>query len=138
MIWPKILKLSNRYNMLYGQQHLCNMIFFRRSQRFSSYSHALFVHQFLLHYYQFLLGEKVGIRRLLAVIIGFLGVFIMMKLNTDHVDIPPFIFPSCYCSSSILIMQIMTCKLSKSSKPAALAFYIQLAFVIFSLFLIDL
>lgn len=82
-----------------------------------------------------LLGEKVGIRRLLAVIIGFLGVFIMMKPNTWTMsDIPPFIyFLPVIAAVLYALMQIMTRKLSKSSKPAALAFYIQLAFVIFSL-----
>ena len=82
-----------------------------------------------------LLGEKVGIRRLLAVITGFLGVFIMMKPNTwTTSDIPPFIyFLPVIAAVLYALMQIMTRKLSKSSKPAALAFYIQLTFVIFSL-----
>ena len=59
----------------------------------------------------------------------------MMKPNTWTMsDIPPFIyFLPVIAAVLYALMQIMTRKLSKSSKPAALAFYIQLAFVIFSL-----
>ena len=59
----------------------------------------------------------------------------MMKPNTWSMsDIPPFIyFLPVIAAVLYALMQIMTRKLSKSSKPAALAFYIQLTFVIFSL-----
>ena len=82
-----------------------------------------------------LLGEKVGIRRLLAVVFGFLGVFIMMKPNTWSVsDIHPFIyFLPIIAAFLYALMQIMTRKLSKSSKPSALAFYIQVTFMALSL-----
>lgn len=82
-----------------------------------------------------LLGERVGIRRLLAVIFGFFGVFIMMKPNTwSGSDIHPFIyFLPVIAAMLYALMQIMTRKLSKSSKPSALAFYIQVTFMSLSL-----
>ena len=82
-----------------------------------------------------LLGERVGIRRLLAVIFGFFGVFIMMKPNTwSGSDIHPFIyFLPVIAAMLYALMQIMTRKLSKSSKPSALAFYIQITFMSLSL-----
>jgi S-adenosylmethionine uptake transporter len=82
-----------------------------------------------------LLGEKVGIRRLLAVIFGFFGVFIMMKPNTwSGSDIHPFIyFLPVIAAMLYAFMQIMTRKLSKSSRPSALAFYIQVTFMSLSL-----
>lgn len=117
---------------------LCNMIFFSAiaTLPLATATALFFVAPIFITLLSIpLLGEKVGIRRLLAVIIGFLGVFIMMKPNTWSMsDIPPFIyFLPVIAAVLYALMQIMTRKLSKSSKPAALAFYIQLAFVIFSL-----
>ena len=117
---------------------LCNMIFFSAiaTLPLATATALFFVAPIFITLLSIpLLGEKVGIRRLLAVIIGFLGVFIMMKPNTWTMsDIPPFIyFLPVIAAVLYALMQIMTRKLSKSSKPAALAFYIQLAFVIFSL-----
>ena len=82
-----------------------------------------------------LLGERVGIRRLLAVVFGFFGVFIMMKPNTwSGSDIHPLIyFLPVIAAMLYAFMQIMTRKLSKSSKPSALAFYIQVTFMSLSL-----
>ena len=117
---------------------LCNMIFFSAiaTLPLATATALFFVAPIFITLLSIpLLGEKVGIRRLLAVIIGFLGVFIMMKPNTWTMsDIPPFIyFLPVIAAVLYAVMQIMTRKLSKSSKPAALAFYIQLTFVIFSL-----
>ena len=117
---------------------LCNMIFFSAiaTLPLATATALFFVAPIFITLLSIpLLGEKVGIRRLLAVIIGFLGVFIMMKPNTWTMsDIPPVIyFLPVIAAVLYALMQIMTRKLSKSSKPAALAFYIQLAFVIFSL-----
>ena len=117
---------------------LCNMIFFSAiaTLPLATATALFFVAPIFITLLSIpLLGEKVGIRRLLAVITGFLGVFIMMKPNTWSIsDIPPFIyFLPVIAAVLYALMQIMTRKLSKSSKPAALAFYIQLAFVIFSL-----
>ena len=117
---------------------LCNMIFFSAiaTLPLATATALFFVAPIFITLLSIpLLGEKVGIRRLLAVITGFLGVFIMMKPNTWSMsDIPPFIyFLPVIAAVLYALMQIMTRKLSKSSKPAALAFYIQLTFVIFSL-----
>ena len=117
---------------------LCNMIFFSAiaTLPLATATALFFVAPIFITLLSIpLLGEKVGIRRLSAVITGFLGVFIMMKPNTWSIsDIPPFIyFLPVIAAVLYALMQIMTRKLSKSSKPAALAFYIQLTFVIFSL-----
>ena len=117
---------------------LCNMIFFSAiaTLPLATATALFFVAPIFITLLSIpLLGEKVGIRRLLAVITGFLGVFIMMKPNTWSIsDIPPFIyFLPVIAAVLYALMQIMTRKLSKSSKPAALAFYIQLTSVIFSL-----
>jgi len=117
---------------------LCNMIFFSAiaTLPLATATALFFVAPIFITLLSIpLLGEKVGIRRLLAVITGFLGVFIMMKPNTWSMsDIPPFIyFLPVIAAVLYALMQIMTRKLSKSSKPAALAFYIQLTFVVFSL-----
>ena len=117
---------------------LCNMIFFSAiaTLPLATATALFFVAPIFITLLSIpLLGEKVGVRRLLAVITGFLGVFIMMKPNTWAMSvIPPFIyFLPVIAAVLYALMQIMTRKLSKSSKPAALAFYIQLTFVIFSL-----
>ena len=117
---------------------LCNMIFFSAiaTLPLATATALFFVAPIFITLLSIpLLGEKVGIRRLLAVYTGFLGVFIMMNPNTWSMsDIPPFIyFLPVIAAVLYALMQIMTRKLSKSSKPAALAFYIQLTFVIFSL-----
>lgn len=116
----------------------CNMIFFSAIATLSlATATALFFAApiFITLLSIPLLGEKVGIRRLLAVIFGFFGVFIMMKPNTwSGSDIHPFIyFLPVIAAMLYAFMQIMTRKLSKSSKPSALAFYIQVTFMSLSL-----
>ena len=116
----------------------CNMIFFSAIATLSlaTATALFFVAPIFITLLSIpLLGEKVGIRRLLAVIFGFFGVFIMMKPNTwSGSDIHPFIyFLPVIAAMLYAFMQIMTRKLSKSSKPSALAFYIQVTFMSLSL-----
>ncbi|WP_193171650.1 DMT family transporter [Nisaea nitritireducens] len=79
------------------------------------------------------LGEKVGPFRLGAVLVGFIGVVIMQRpwASTDDLGVSrlvlvlPVIAAITYAG-----MQIMTRKLGMSSKPSALAVYIQLMFLV--------
>ena len=82
-----------------------------------------------------LLGETVGPRRIAAVIMGFVGVFIMMKPHTwraDDVNAFVFFLPV-LAALFYALMQILTRKLSIGSKPSAMAVYIQMVFITLSL-----
>lgn len=82
------------------------------------------------------LGEKVGIRRVLAVIVGFIGVLIMMRPDaapsasdpSRWIMVLPVIAALTYAS-----MQILTRKLGAKSKASAMALYIQVTFICVSL-----
>ena len=82
-----------------------------------------------------LLGEKVGIRRLSAVGVGFLGVLIMVRPGSDIaasvstwlVLLLPVIGALCYA-----LMQILTRRLGLTTKASALAIYIQTTFLMVS------
>ncbi|MGR3661374.1 MAG: DMT family transporter [Paracoccaceae bacterium] len=82
------------------------------------------------------LGEKVGIRRVVAVLIGFVGALVMMRPEANpDVDTPsrwilllPVISALTYAS-----MQILTRKLGPKSKASAMALYIQVTFICVSL-----
>lgn len=82
------------------------------------------------------LGEKVGIRRIMAVLVGFLGVLVMMRPEASpDADAPsrwilllPIISALTYAS-----MQILTRKLGPKSKASAMAIYIQVTFICVSL-----
>ena len=81
------------------------------------------------------LGEKVGIRRAGAVLIGFAGVLVMVRPGADlAADLPsrwvlalPILAAFTYAS-----MQILTRKLGVNSKASAMALYIQVLFLIVS------
>lgn len=83
-----------------------------------------------------ILGETVGMRRLIAVVIGFAGVLVMLQPGSSMMEnasgtvvaLLPVVAAFAYA-----LTQILTRKLGISSKPSALAVYIQLAFVIVSL-----
>ncbi len=83
-----------------------------------------------------MLGEKVGILRMSAVIIGFVGVIIMQRpwegsdtLNVSRIVLLlPVLSAFCYA-----FLQIMTRKLGAVSKASALAVYIQAMFILVSL-----
>lgn len=80
------------------------------------------------------LGEKVGVRRFAAVIVGFIGVLIMMRPGGDvpgGADAPsrlvlllPILGALAYAS-----MQILTRRLGAETTAAAMAVYLQLTFL---------
>jgi S-adenosylmethionine uptake transporter len=80
------------------------------------------------------LGEPVGRQRLLAVLVGLLGVAIMAAPGVDWGDIPrwalflPVLAAACYA-----LMQVLTRKLGANSAASAMAVYIQSAFILVSL-----
>ena len=79
------------------------------------------------------LGERVGPRRILAVLAGFLGVLIVIwpGLSGGEADLPawalalPLAGAFCYA-----LMQVLTRKLGARSTASAMAFYIQGAFIV--------
>ncbi len=79
------------------------------------------------------LGERVGKHRLIALLIGFAGVMVMMAPGVDWGGISrisltlPLIAALCYAG-----MQVLTRKLGVRSAASAMAFYIQIAFLIVS------
>ncbi len=76
------------------------------------------------------LGERVGVHRLAALVVGFAGVGVMMVPSTDWGEAPraalflPVAAAACYAG-----MQVMTRKLGARSAASAMAFYIQGAFI---------
>ncbi len=73
------------------------------------------------------LGEIVGLRRWVAVLIGFVGVIVTVRPGSDTFQIAaigPLIAAVAYAS-----MQILTRKLGVTEKASTLAFYIQITFV---------
>lgn len=80
-----------------------------------------------------LLGERVGLRRIGAVIVGFAGAMVMIapdiakagSLGASFVYVLPLIGASAYA-----LMQIMTRRLGIASKASALAVYVQATFIV--------
>ena len=78
------------------------------------------------------LGEKLGIKRLIAIIIGFVGVLIIVKPGTDFfrfVSLFP-ILPAIFMAA----VYISTRSLMKTESSVAIIFYYSLALLITSLF----
>jgi len=79
------------------------------------------------------LGERVGVHRLSALLIGFIGVGVMMIPASDWGAVPrgalflPIVAAACYAG-----MQVMTRKLGAKSTASAMALYIQFAFIAIS------
>lgn len=77
-----------------------------------------------------LLGEQVGLRRWLAVVAGLAGVVVMLRPGFGVVSLAaalPLVAALAYA-----FMQMLTRRLGVTEKAAALAFYIQLTFIIVS------
>ena len=78
----------------------------------------------------FLLGEKVGWHRWLAVIIGFVGVAVMMRLGTDSfnlISVLPLIAAFTYA-----LTQIITRRIGDTEKASVMSFYITAVFIFIS------
>ncbi len=77
------------------------------------------------------LGEKVGARRWLAIFVGLLGVFVMLRPGEgilNWVSLLPVIAAFSYAS-----MQMLTRMLGATDRASTMAFHIQLTFIIISL-----
>lgn len=81
-----------------------------------------------------ILGEKVGVRRLAAVLVGFAGVLIMVRPGAETADIPARWVLAMPVVAALLYacMQILTRKLGVASKASAMAVYIQATFLMVS------
>lgn len=82
------------------------------------------------------LGEKVGSRRIIAVLVGFLGVIVMLRPGSERVEDSPHILIlmlPVLAALAYAFMQILTRKLGGQSKASAMAVYIQAIFIVVSL-----
>ena len=75
----------------------------------------------------FLIGEKVGLRSWIAVLVGLLGVIIMLRPGSEFFN-PASILPL-VAALAYALVQIMTRKIGENEKASTMAFYIQLNFV---------
>ncbi|MEL7114570.1 MAG: DMT family transporter [Pseudomonadota bacterium] len=77
------------------------------------------------------LGEKVGVRRIGAIVVGFLGVLLMVRPGGME-DAPPLWVLSLPVAAAFgyAMMQVLTRKLGMSSKASAMAVYIQGMFLL--------
>jgi S-adenosylmethionine uptake transporter len=83
-----------------------------------------------------LLGEKVGYRRISAVVVGFLGVLLMLRPGAEPSETTPdriILFLPIVAALAYAFMQILTRRLGISSKASAMAVYIQGTFIVVSL-----
>ena len=82
-----------------------------------------------------LLGEKVGVMRMGAVVVGFIGVIIMQRpwegSDTAEIDRIVLLMPL-LAALTYALNQIFTRKLGATTKAAALAVYVQGAFILIS------
>jgi len=79
---------------------------------------------------EFLIGEKVGLRSWIAVLVGLLGVMIMLRPGFgvfNPVSILPLVAALAYA-----LVQITTRKMGVTEKASTMAFYIQLNLVVVS------
>ena len=82
------------------------------------------------------LGEKVGARRLGAVVVGFLGVLIMLRPGATDTGPAPdraILLLPIFAAFAYACMQILTRRLAVASKASAMAIYIQGVFIVVSL-----
>jgi S-adenosylmethionine uptake transporter len=82
-----------------------------------------------------LLGEKVGVRRLSAVGVGFIGVLVMLRPGTQADGAGPGLLVSLlpvFAALAYACMQILTRRLGEQAKASAMAVYIQLMFIVVS------
>ncbi|MGI9524926.1 MAG: DMT family transporter [Hyphomicrobiaceae bacterium] len=82
------------------------------------------------------LGESVGVRRLSAVVVGFIGVLVMLRPGSfvaqPTADQIILVLPI-FAAFAYACMQILTRRLGVSSTASAMAIYIQVTFVVVSL-----
>jgi S-adenosylmethionine uptake transporter len=80
------------------------------------------------------LGEKVGLMRLGAVVVGFVGVLIMQRPWASNLEVSRIILLLPVLAALTYAMnQLLTRKLGVSSKASAMAVYIQATFIVVSI-----
>jgi len=79
---------------------------------------------------EFLIGEKVGLRSWIAVLVGLLGVMIMLRPGFGLFN-PASILPL-VAALAYALVQIMTRKIGETENASTMAFYIQLNLVVVS------
>ena len=77
-----------------------------------------------------LLGEKVGLRRWIAVLFGMAGMIVMLRPNADTVELVA-LFPV-VAALAYALMQIVTRRLGATDRASSMALYVHLAFAIVS------
>jgi S-adenosylmethionine uptake transporter len=80
-----------------------------------------------------LLGEKVGYRRISAVVVGFVGVLLMLRPGAEPSETAPvaiILFLPIVAAFAYAFMQILTRRLGITSKASAMAVYIQGTFIL--------
>jgi len=75
-----------------------------------------------------ILGEKVGLRRLGAVIVGLIGVIVMIRPGSDSFQWAAMLPLFAACAYAML--QILTRKLGLAEKASSMAFFIQATFLV--------
>lgn len=76
------------------------------------------------------LGEKVGLHRWMAVVIGLAGVVIMLRPGTDAFQYAAFL--PLFAAFAYACLQVLTRKIGLKEKASTMTFYIQLVFVVVS------
>ena len=76
------------------------------------------------------LGEKVGLRRWLVILLGFGGVLIMVRPGAEVFSLTSLL--PILAALSYAVMQMLTRKLGMQEKASTLTFYIQIAFILIS------
>ena len=76
---------------------------------------------------EFLIGEKVGLRSWIAVLVGLLGVMIILRPGFGLFN-PASILPL-VAALAYALVQIITGKMGEKEKASSMAFYIQLIFI---------
>jgi len=74
-----------------------------------------------------ILGEKVGAKRWVAVVVGLAGVIIMLRPGSGVIELAatlPVLAACCYA-----LTQVLTRRLGNTDRASAMAFYIQLSFL---------
>ena len=77
-----------------------------------------------------LLGEKVGLRRWFAVVVGFIGVVLISGIGTDSFRAPALL--SLLAALAYALTQISTRKLGITDKASVMSFYIGIVFIVIS------
>lgn len=78
------------------------------------------------------LGERVGARRIAAVLVGFLGVLIMLRPGVESVDAAPsrlVLLLPVVAAFAYAMMHILTRRLGAESTASAMAIYLQFTFI---------